>query len=77
MPAFYDAIVKEKAELDESAVREEMKQIAAGFVAEHPEIKSIVLECTNMPPYKHAIRKVTDIPIFDITTLVNYIYSTV
>lgn len=73
MPAFSGTIIKEEIELDERAVAEEMKQVTAEFVAKHPEIKAIILECTNMPPYKHAIREVTDLPIFDITTLVSYI----
>lgn len=72
MPAFSGAIIEEKIELDEEAVAEEMKQVTAEFVAKHPELKAIILECTNMPPYKHAIRQVTHLPIFDITTMVNY-----
>lgn len=77
MPAFSGAIIKEEIALDEDAVKEEMKKATAAFAAKHPELKAIILECTNMPPYKHAIREVTDLPIFDITTLVNYIQLTV
>jgi len=77
MQAFFGAIIKEEIALDEGAVREEMKKVIAEFVAAHPEIKAIILECTNMPPYKKAIQEVTDLPIFDSTTLVNYIQSTI
>jgi len=77
MKAFSGAIIKEEIELDEVAVKEEMKKVTAEFVLAHPEIKAIILECTNMPPYKKAIREVTDLPIFDSTTLVNYIHSTI
>lgn len=77
MPAFSGAIIKEEIELDEEVVAKEMKQITAQWIAEHPELKAIVLECTNMPPYKEEIRKVTNLPIFDITTLMNYIQLTI
>ncbi len=77
MPAFSGAIIKEELELDETAIAEEMKQVTAELVTEHPELKAIVLECTNMPPYKEAIRNITNLPIFDITTLINYIQLTI
>lgn len=76
MPAFSGAIIREEIELDEKAVAEEMKQVASDFVAKHPDIKAIILECTNMPPYKDTIREATNLPIFDITTLINYIQLT-
>jgi ABC-type sugar transport system substrate-binding protein len=77
VPAFSGAIIKEEVDLNEEAVTEEMRRVTTDFVARHPELKAIILECTNMPPYKNALREVTDLPIFDITTLVNYIYQTV
>ncbi len=77
MPEFSGAIVHEKIKLNEAAVKEEMKQITGELVSSHPDLKAIIMECTNMPPYKDAVREVTDLPIFDITTLVNYVYSTV
>lgn len=76
MPAFSGAIIREDRDLDEAAVSKEMKQAAADFVSKHPDLKALVLECTNMPPYKHVIREVTDLPIYDITTLTNYMYLT-
>jgi len=33
-------------------------------------IKSILLECTNLPPYKMDIRRISDVPIFDILTAI-------
>jgi len=75
--AFFGAIVDEKIELDEKAVEAEMKQITSELVSNHPNVKAIILECTNMPPYKNAMREITDLPIFDMTTLVNYLYLTV
>lgn len=76
MPAFYGAIVEENIELNEQVIYEEMRLVTRRLLEKNPRIKAIVLECTNMPPYKSAIREVTDVPIFDIITLTNYIYET-
>lgn len=75
MPAFSGTIIKEEVPLDEAAIREEMKDVVTRLTTDHPGLRAILLECTNMPPYKEAIREVTDLPIFDITTLTNYMYK--
>ncbi|MGP4106822.1 aspartate/glutamate racemase family protein [Virgibacillus sp. L01] len=71
--AFTAAIVDETQELDMEKVSLEMKEAVRLLIYKYPDITAIVLECTNMPPYKHAIREVTDLPVFDITSLVNYV----
>lgn len=72
-PAFTGAIVDEKQALDMEKVSLEMKETARMLISKYPDITAIVLECTNMPPYKHAIREVTGLPVFDITSLINYV----
>ena len=47
--------------------------VARNMVAEHPNVGAIVLECTNMPPYAKAINEATGLPVYDITTLANYV----
>ena len=37
-------------------------------------LKFILLECTNMGPYAYYIQKEIGVPVFDVTTLVNYMY---
>lgn len=73
MPAFTGAIINETIELDEALIKEEMKLVVTQLIEHTPHLRAIVLECTNMPPYISAIREVTNLPVFDITTLTNYI----
>jgi len=75
MPSFTGAIVDETKPLDVEAIAVEMKLVTKRLLINNPDIKAIVLECTNMPPYKNAIREVTDLPIFDLNTLTNYVYE--
>src|SRR5699024_10617032 len=76
MPACSGAIIAENQPLQQQEIASEMKQVTTRLIDMYPDITAIVLECTNMPPYKRAIREVTDLPIFDIVTFVNYIYET-
>jgi len=39
------------------------------------DIGAIVLECTNMSPYAYDIQKISNLPIFDIYTLMQWFYS--
>lgn len=73
MPYFTSAIVDQTKPLNQDEIEKEMIQIAKEMYHEHPEIKAIVLECTNMPPYKKAIQEAVDLPIFDIFTLTNFV----
>lgn len=36
---------------------------------------AILLECTNMPPYRDSILKAFNLPVYDFVTLTNFIYS--
>lgn len=36
---------------------------------------AIILECTNLPPYRDALRKSTGLPIYDIQTLVQWFWA--
>ena len=47
-------------------------QDIAAYVADQkkPWHRCLLLECTNLPPYKQAIRRVCDLPIVDILTCI-------
>jgi len=77
MPAFRGAIIDEEIPLNQSKVLDEMKQVTSALIKDFPELRAIVLECTNMPPYREAMRQVTNIPIYDMNTLIHYVYHTI
>lgn len=55
--------------LDLEAAEQDVVQAALRLVKQHPEIENIVLECTNMPPYRVAVERATGRPVHDIETL--------
>jgi hypothetical protein len=64
-------------ELDVEAARAEHLVVVGRMMESHPEIGAIVLECTNMPPYRADIQQLTGLPVFDIVTLVRMVHEAV
>ena len=52
-------------------------RIAKEFIAKHPDIKAIMLECTGMQPFARAIQREVDLPVFSWGTLLDYAWSCV
>jgi Asp/Glu/Hydantoin racemase len=61
--------------LDVEAARREHIRVAQRLCAEHPEVGAIVLECTNMPPYRADIQAATGLAVFDIVHLVQMVHT--
>ena len=72
---FLDAFNSPDGSYDTDDLQREMENHAEKLVREHPEIGALVFECTNMPPFAAAVQKKTGLPVFDYTTLANYVYS--
>lgn len=74
---FTSTFVEGKPMLDVDICRDELVDTARKMVNNNPEIGAIVLECTNMPPFSRAIQDAVRLPVFDVVTMINYIYSAV
>jgi len=68
--AFQRCLLNDELELDADAARSSTVDAAMRLVAACPSVSTIVLECTNMPPYADAVRRATGRAVHDITTLV-------
>lgn len=74
-PYFRAAVGAQTGELDFEKVEVEVVDVARGLVAENPDVRAILLECVDMPPYAHAVQQAVDLPVFDITTLIGFAAS--
>lgn len=63
--------------IDSDRIRMDMIIRVKQMVSEHPEIGAVILECTNMSPYTKAVQDAVGLPVFDIVSLVKYVYSAV
>ena len=66
---FRERILGNDPSLDLAQAREDVVQAARALVDAHPSLRTIVLECTNMPPYREAVREATGRTVVDMETL--------
>ncbi len=69
---FSRQILGDQAELDTGRAAEEHEIATRLLLERHPRVGAIVLECTNMPPYADRIRALSGLPVYDLTTLVDW-----
>ena len=55
----------------------EFLEVATEFVAQHPKMGALVLECTGFSPFARALQREIDLPVFSWGTLLDYAYSVV
>lgn len=72
---FREAILEEKGTLDSELIEREVVGVAKKLITENPDIGALVLECSDLPPYAHAIQKEVNLPIFDFTTMIQYVHT--
>ena len=62
-------ILENSPVMDLAQVERNVVDAAARLAARVPGLTDIVLECTNMPPYRDAVARATGLPVHDIETL--------
>lgn len=58
-------------------VQQELVSLARRFVSDNPNIGAILLECSAFPPFACAVQNAVKLPVFDFSTLINWVYSAV
>lgn len=66
---FQRRILHDEPQLDTAEAERNVVDATCALVAAHPDVASLVLECTNMPPYRAAVEAATGRPVADIETL--------
>ncbi len=72
---FREAILEEKGSLDSERIENEVIYVSKELIAEHPDLGAILLECSDLPPYAHAIQQEVNLPIFDFVTMIEYVHA--
>jgi hypothetical protein len=61
--------------LDTVRAQTDVVQAAQRLVSRRPDVAALVLECTNMPPYARAVARVTGRPVYDVVSLLNWLWG--
>ncbi|HEY1934325.1 MAG TPA: aspartate/glutamate racemase family protein [Acetobacteraceae bacterium] len=73
---FFRVLIRaEKRDMNIGLAAQDILDAGRTLVARHPDIGAIVLECTNMPPYAHALREVLGLPVYDIYSLITWLHA--
>ena len=73
--AFMQGIIANIGELDDDGICKGAVEVAQALKAEHDDLGAILLECSDLPPYAHAIQAATDLPVFDFITMIKYVHT--
>lgn len=61
-------------EFNYDKLEQELVNRTRQLVTEHPDVRAILLECSDMPPFAWAIQRAVGLPVFDFITMINWIY---
>ena len=66
---FQRRILSNDSTLDFAQAQQDVVSAARRLIRDHPGVDHIVLECTNMPPYRDAVAAATGCAVHDMETL--------
>lgn len=66
---FYSVFVRQRTTLNLPKLTQELTQAAEQIKRQAPRAGAIILECTNLPPFRHIFQQITGLPVFDIVSL--------
>jgi len=72
---FREAILQEKGSLDSDLIESEVVNVVKELITKNPDVGAILLECSDLPPYAYAIQKEFNLPVFDFTTMIQYVHT--
>ncbi|MGY3361786.1 hypothetical protein ACVWZK_008449 [Bradyrhizobium sp. GM0.4] len=72
-PCFAAAFLTAGGDLDVSAVEKETVDAAVALLNGRPDIGVLLFECSELPPYAAAVQRATGIPVFDFTSMVEFV----
>lgn len=75
--AFHRTIREDLSEFDAERALRDHVAVAERLAGDNRDIRALVFECHNMPPYAPAVREATGLPVYDVTTLVGWAAASV
>lgn len=74
---WHDELMRPPPPIDVAAIEADLLACVARLRAAHLEIAAILLECVAFPSVAPEIRRITELPIYDITTLCRMTFASV
>jgi len=75
-PEFREVVLEgRRHELDRDRLGREVLSEVDRLARAHPDMGALVIECTDLVPFAHAIQARVGVPVFDIVTLTEMVYG--
>ncbi|HZB32332.1 MAG TPA: aspartate/glutamate racemase family protein [Streptosporangiaceae bacterium] len=75
-PEFREVMLEgRRAELDVDRLAHEVLGQTERLARDNPDMGALVIECTDLVPFAHAIQERIGVPVFDIVTLTEMVYQ--
>lgn len=74
---FNQLVIYDRPDGEIDGIRDCIEGMVKKCMAENEDIGAIVLECQNFAPYGNLIQKISEVPVFGINQLVEFIHSAV
>lgn len=71
----FDRLLRAEQPMYPNALQQECVQVAKEMTATEPNVAAILLQCSDLPPFAHAIQVATGRPVFDMAILVNWLLT--
>ena len=68
-------VTGETGRFNPKALEKELVELATKMIKEHPDVGAVVLECTEFPPYAHAIQNAIRRNVWDAVTMTNFMHA--
>lgn len=76
-PEFWETIIEGKRfDFDVPKLEREVVGTALRFI-ENDKLDALLLECTDLPPFARQIQEQSNVPVYDINSLMKLVYSTI
>jgi hypothetical protein len=69
------AVFGDAPRLDRARVRDEVVDAGLRLKEAEPSLGAIVLECTNLPPYRDALMRAVGVPVHDCNPLRRWLWA--
>lgn len=69
----FSGIITDRGHFDDSVIRAEVVAGAQRIVGKEPDVRAILLECTELPPYACDVQAAVGLPVFDFITLIRWL----
>ena len=69
----YRVISQDLTQLDTAQAEQEVLAAAQALLARQPEIELLLLECTNLPPYRGVLQQQLALPVFDLISAIDWL----